>query len=390
MWLILILLIICVCVSPRGDTHTTLAIAPFMVAALPSMISAGASVFNGLFGSIFGNNKAEQHAQQQFEYQKQLNQQQQEFTQENMHLQNDLNNQSWFKQFGAQSQMNSQLMHTTPSVQRQALVQAGLNPNSGVSPFSGNVATPSGNTASLGSAQGGSASMADTFIPNFSGLGDVAKTFIEGYKAPAEIQLMQSQARKNNADAQRTEDTQDLFIEQMRAIISKTENEANAVVLSSTEQKIRNEYVQRIIEASLNNTWSDTALKDMQALDTETNQGVKKATLDNLAQQLLNLKAEKKLTEAKAKEAFAMAGKLVEEGLFTKTQREKYNEIWDTQIANVKSMKEKTDSERELLNVQLKIAIADKDFQRARQIMEMIGCANQTINSVSNLIGAVK
>lgn len=387
MWLILILLIICVCVSPRGDTHTTFAIAPLVAAGL---VSAGASLFNGLFGSIFGNKKTEQHAQQQFEYQKMLNQQQQEFTQENMHLQNDLNNQSWFKQFGAQSQMNSQLMHTTPSVQRQALVQAGLNPNSGFSPFSGNVASPSGNTASLGSAQGGSASMADTFIPDFSGLGDVAKVGLEGYKAPAEIELMKSQARKNNADAQRTEDTQDLFIEQMRAIIDKTENEANAVVLSSTEQKIRNEYVEKIIKASLENQWSDTALKDMQAIDAETNQGVKKATLDNLAQQLLNLKAEKKLTEAQAKMAYAMAGKLVEEGLFTKTQREKYNQIWDTQIANVKAMTQKTESERALLNVQLKIAIADKDFQRARQIMEMIGCANQTINSVSNLIGAVK
>ena len=124
MWLILILLIMCVCVSPRGDTHASYAIAPLVAAGL---VSAGASLFNGLFGSIFGNKKAEEHAQQQFEYQKMLNQQQQEFTQENMHLQNDLNNQSWFKQFGAQSQMNSQLMHTTPSVQRQALVQAGLN-----------------------------------------------------------------------------------------------------------------------------------------------------------------------------------------------------------------------------------------------------------------------
>lgn len=387
MWLILILLIMCVCVSPRGDTHTTFAIAPLVAAGL---VSAGASLFNGLFGSIFGNKKAEEHAQQQFEYQKMLNQQQQEFTQENMHLQNDLNNQSWFKQFGAQSQMNSQLMHTTPSVQRQALVQAGLNPNSGFSPFSGNVASPSGGTASLGSAQGGSASIADTFIPNFSGLADAGKTFIEGYKAPAEIELMQSQARKNNADAERTEGTQDLFIEQMRAIISKTENEANAVVLSSTEQKIRNDYVQRIIEASLNNTWSDTAVKNMQALDYETNQGVKKATLDNLAQQLVNLKAQEQLTEAQASEAYAMAGKLVEEGLFTKTQREKYNEIWDTQIANVKAMTSKTQAERNLLNVQLKIAIADKDFQRARQIMEMIGCANQTVTAVSGLINAVK
>ena len=389
MWLILILLFICVCVSPRGDTHTILAIAPALPVAAWA-VPAAVSLFNGFFGSIFGNKKAEERAQQQFEYQKLLNQQQQEYTQENMHLQNDLNNQSWFKQFGAQSQMNSQLMHNTPSIQRQALVQAGLNPNSGFSPFSGNVATPSGNTASLGSAQGGSASMAETFIPNFSGLADAGKLLIEGSKAPAEIDLMKSQARKNNADAQRTEDTQDLFIEQMRAIVSKTENEANAIVLSSTEQKIRNEYVEKIINASLANQWSDTALKDMQALDYETNQGIKKSTLDNLAQTLLNLKAEKALTEAKAKEAYAMAGKLVEEGLFTKTQREKYNQIWDTQIANVKAMTKKTESERALLNVQLKIAIADKDFQRARQIMEMIGCANQTITAVGNLIGAVK
>lgn len=162
--------------------------AGFWTGAGGAIASAGASLLGSLFGGLFSSSNQEK----QFQQQKELMKYSHELGLENMDYQQKLGHQTFDYTFGKESSLNQRLMENSPTIQKQAMLDAGINPASQFGTFSGNLAQSSAPTYTP---QAG-APQAPSFEPFgissvFAGLADIL----------ANVKLKKAQARDLNADA---------------------------------------------------------------------------------------------------------------------------------------------------------------------------------------------
>lgn len=173
-------------------------------------VMAGGSLLSSIFSGLFSSDSATTSYHRQralMDYAQQLG-----FA--NMRQQQKLGHQTFDYTFGKEASLNQSLMANSPQIQKSAMIGAGINPASNFGNFSGNLAQSSAPTYTP---QGSAPSAPQAQNPDFSGIANFGNSL-------ASIVEQLSQARKNNADAHRTE------------LDNKGKEEANDLV-SSVEVK---------------------------------------------------------------------------------------------------------------------------------------------------------
>lgn len=105
----------------------------------------GAAILGGaeLLGSIFGGLFSSSSQNKTFRQQKELMKYNQELGFENMRYQKKLGLDTFEKTFSQEASLNASLMRNSPTIQKEAMINAGINPASQFGNFSGNLAQSS-------------------------------------------------------------------------------------------------------------------------------------------------------------------------------------------------------------------------------------------------------
>ncbi len=212
--------------------NLTNAVTSGMTGGVSGLISGGiASLGSQLFGSNSDQKKA-------FEYQKQLQQMQNDWQAQQNQKAMDFQRQNWKEQFITTNEYNS----PTASVQR--LISAGLNPAGALN--------NAGNTsASVGGMQG---------IANGSPVGSVgapiASLSIDNRKAISEMIASMSGSARNTADASRTNM---LANAELNNLIAKTNSEEAQAYFTQLQTKLQGMFGGRKMEAEINKLISSMA-----------------------------------------------------------------------------------------------------------------------------------
>lgn len=232
------------------------------VGAASSLIGSVAGITAN--GSLNGRNRRwqEKMATIQYERQKELQQ-----------MQND-----WYAKYNS------------PSNQRAMFEAAGINPNAMVS--NGSFGNVGGSSGSAGSAP--SAGSPQSIPYDFSAIASLGQQF-------AQIQLMESEAKKNNADAGLTE--------------QQTTGQSLQNTFQSIQNKISEQYAGQQAAAELNKTDSEAALNDAQRLLSRTQWSLNMDELSNIRPK----EASKIVAETLASEASTALDK----ALTAKTDKER-------------------------------------------------------------------
>lgn len=188
-----------------------------------------------LGSQLFGSNSDQKRA---FEYQKQLQQMQNDWQAQQNQKAMDYQRQNWKEQFNLTNQYNS----PTASVQR--LISAGLNPAGALN--------NAGNTsASVGGMQG---------VANGSPVGSVgapiASLSIDNRKAISEMIASMSGSARNTAEASRTNM---LANAELNNLIAKTNNEEAQAYFTQLQTKLTGMFGGRKMEAEINKLISSMA-----------------------------------------------------------------------------------------------------------------------------------
>ena len=232
-----------------------------------------------LGSQLFGSNSDQKRA---FEYQKQLQQMQNDWQAQQNQKAMDFQRKNWIDQFNMTNEYNS------PSASVQRLIIAGLNPAGALN--------NAGNTsASVGGMQG---------IANGSPVGSVgapiASLSIDNRKAISEMIASMSSSARNTADASRTNM---LANAELNNLIAKTNNEEAQAYFTQLQTKLTGMFGGRKMEAEINKLissmvtdYADVQKKLSECKTMEELQEVYKSQVDvNWSQSALN-NAKVKLT----------------------------------------------------------------------------------------------
>ncbi|AXH75513.1 MAG: DNA pilot protein [Microviridae sp.] len=221
---------------------------------------------------IFGGNNDQQKA---FEYQKQLQQMQNDWQAQQNQKAMDFQRQNWKEQFNLSNEYNN------PSASVQRLISAGLNPAGALN--------NAGNTASTAQGLQG--------VANGSPVGSVgapiASLSIDNRKAISEMIASMSGSARNTADASRTNK---LANAELSNLIAKTNNEEAQSYFTQLQTKLTGMYGGRKMQAEINSlvaqmatSYADVQKKLAECKTMEQLQKVYKSEVDvNWSQSALN------------------------------------------------------------------------------------------------------
>lgn len=212
--------------------NLTNAVANGLTGGVTGLVSGGIA---SLGSQLFGSNSDQKRA---FEYQKQLQQMQNDWQSQQNQKAMDFQRKNWIDQFNMTNEYNS----PTASVQR--LISAGLNPAGALN--------NAGNTsASVGGMQG---------IANGSPVGSVgapiASLSIDNRKAISEMIASMSGSARNTADASRTNM---LANAELNNLIAKTNNEEAQAYFTQLQTKLTGMFGGRKMQAEINKLISSMA-----------------------------------------------------------------------------------------------------------------------------------
>ena len=233
-----------------------------------------------LGSSLFGGHNDQKKA---FEYQKQLQQMQNDWQAQQNQKAMDFQRQNWKEQFNMTNEYNN------PSASVQRLISAGLNPAGAMN--------NAGNTASTAQGMQG--------LSNGSPVGSVgapiASLSIDNRKAISEMIASMSGSARNTADASRTNK---LANAELSNLIAKTNNEEAQSYFTQLQTKLTGMFGGRKMQAEINslvaqmaNSYADVQKKLAECKTMEELQEVYKSEVDvNWSQSALN-NAKVKLSE---------------------------------------------------------------------------------------------
>lgn len=240
-----------------------------LTGGVSGLISGGIA---SLGSQLFGSNSDQKRA---FEYQKQLQQLQNDWQAQQNQKAMDFQRKNWIDQFNMTNEYNS----PTASVQR--LISAGLNPAGALN--------NAGNTsASVGGMQG---------VANGSPVGSVgapiASLSIDNRKAISEMIASMSGSARNTADASRTNM---LANAELNNLIAKTNNEEAQAYFTQLQTKLQGMFGGRKMQSEINalvaqmaNSYADVQKKLAECKTMEELQEVYKSQVDvNWATAALN------------------------------------------------------------------------------------------------------
>lgn len=353
------------------------------------LAAAAVSAASSVASTLLNNSNKLSAEERQYGYQKQLNQQQQEYAQENMKLQNQLNEQSWFKQFGVQTMQNARLMASAPTANRNAMVSAGYSPMSEYGSYSPNVATPSGNTTSaLSPSSGGSI---DTGYSPFS-FDKLLGSLADFIKLPSEIELNQAlknQAQSNSGkideEAETIKQSRESIISELNSRISKNYSEQALNSARSLAQSITNSRLPKMLDLELTNGWSDNAVKEFEAVSKEANLAVMAKNIEVMSATIDKIKADISLTSAQKAQAYALAYQARMLGMFTEKQAERYNEQLDAAINLNKSLSGMNAEQKNYFKALISLTAKQQDWV---DINNFISNTTSVANSASNMVNS--
>lgn len=372
--------------------------AGFWNGAGSAIVSAGTSLLGSLFGGLFSSSNQDK----QFQQQKELMKYSHELGLENMDYQQKLGHQTFDYTFGKESSLNQRLMENSPTIQKQAMLDAGINPASQFGSFSGNLAQSSAPTYTP---QAG-APQAPSFEPfNIAGMfGNLANIF-------ADARLKRSQANLNDENAdwlkdlkpneQRLKDAQ-AAAEWAKAKFDNVQSNELPKVYEATIDNLLHQNDK--LDAEANKLTSDIDVNDANIgkIGAETDllgaeQSLTKARERNVNMDTARLRAtidnvlsDTRLKDAERKKVIADANKSIEERLFTRHQRLNIHKIWNAEIRKNHSLAQKNKAEMRLQLNKAILSAKEGDWFTFNQVLKAIGVGNQSINSLANLIKAFK
>ncbi len=240
-----------------------------LTGGVTGLISSGIAT---LGSNLFGSNSDQKRA---FEYQKQLQQMQNDWQAQQNQKAMDFQRQNWKDQFNMTNEYNS------PFASVQRLISAGLNPAAALN-------TAGNTSASVGGLQG---------IANGSPVGSVgapiASLSIDNRKAISEMIASMSGSARNTADASRTHM---LANAELNNLIAKTNNEEAQAYFTQLQTKLQGMFGGRKMQAEINslvaqmvNSYADVQKKLSECKTMEELQEVYKSQVDvNWSQSALN------------------------------------------------------------------------------------------------------
>lgn len=249
--------------------NITNAVANGLTGGVTGLVSGGIA---SLGSQLFGSNSDQKRA---FEYQKQLQQMQNDWQAQQNQKAMDFQRKNWIDQFDMTNAYNS------PSASVQRLISAGLNPAGALN--------NAGNTsASVGGMQG---------VANGSPIGSVgapiASLSIDNRKAISEMIAAMSGSARNTADASRTNI---LANAELNNLIAKTNNEEAQAYFTQLQTKLQGMFGGRKMQAEINalvaqmvNSYADVQKKLTECKTMGELQEVYKSQVDvNWSQSALN------------------------------------------------------------------------------------------------------
>lgn len=296
------------------------------------------SVFSGLFGSSERNTSYKQ--------QRELMKYNQELGFENMRYQQRLGLDTFDKTFSREASLNSQLMRTSPAIQKEAAISAGINPASQFGAFSGNLAQSSVPTYTPQSGAPSAPAMPNT---DMYGLGSLITKLAD---LAVQTPLVEANVRKTNAEARNLEDQHDDLLNKLRAETDYLRESARGRAIENdyTPEKFELEFNK--IRADIDNTIQDTSNKKGEA-------NLMQRQAEHIIHLIDLVDAQKSLTEiekqkysAEIKETYAKIRKLNKE-------IDNYDRYIDSVINNNNSLSSYTEDQR----VELKARILSMAYE---------------------------
>lgn len=227
-----------------------------------SIISGGSSLISGIFGTLSQN----RNIREQIKAQQAENERAREYNLELAKLQNNWNIAQW----------NRENAYNDPSAYMARLKSAKLNPDLAY-----------GGAQNLGSASSPSMTSGAPAVPTDMSaigqkrtIGDAVQQGLRDSLVGAQIDVMKSQARKNNAAAGGQEITNESLAEMNEAIIKEkvsvtNKNEADRKQAEEMVNTLKSQ--QKVYEATVENIHSETGLNNAKITDISFNQYMRRA-----------------------------------------------------------------------------------------------------------------
>ncbi len=228
-----------------------------------SLISGGAGIISGLFGAL-GRNIA---INKQIKAQKEENEKNRTYNFNLAQLQNKWNLEQW----------NRENEYNSPAQQMARLKAAGLNPDMMYQNGTSGLTAASSPSMTAGAP---SSPVDMSALGQKSTIGDAIHQGLQDALVGAQIDVMKSEARKNNADAGGQEITNESLAEMNEAIIKEKISAANK---NEADRKQAEEMVntlksqQKVYEATVENIHSETGLNNAKITDISFNQYMRRA-----------------------------------------------------------------------------------------------------------------
>lgn len=309
---------------------------------LEAVIGAGGSLLGSVFSGLFGSSERNT----QYEQQRELMKYNQELGFENMRYQQKLGLDTFDKTFQKEASLNSQLMRTSPTIQKEAAIGAGINPASQFGVFSGNLAQSSVPTYTP---QGGAPSAPAMPNTDLYGMGSLISKLAE----LGTVGL--AKARKDNADAKGKE-IENQGKEEENAIYSALQHYTEPVVENGS----------LVFKFNPSQEGKEHQLVDTVITNTKTRQGVEAV---RLAWSRLMAENAKNLSDISQSE---LQQKLNEKKL---NNSKWLNAVIGSDIETYNKIMQEVDKfdwERELARLQIDIAEIDKEIKLTEKDMKAL------------------
>lgn len=228
-----------------------------------SLISGGAGIISGLFGAL-GQNIA---INKQIKAQQKENEKNRTYNFNLAQLQNKWNLEQW----------NRENEYNSPAQQMARLKAAGLNPDMMYQNGTSGLTAASSPSMTAGAP---SSPVDMSALGQKRTIGDAIHQGLQDALVGAQIDVMKSEARKNNADAGGQEITNESLAEMNEAIIKEKISAANK---NEADRKQAEEMVntlksqQKVYEATVENIHSETGLNNARITDISFNQYMRRA-----------------------------------------------------------------------------------------------------------------
>lgn len=251
-----------------------------------------------------------------------------------------------------QHNQNIQNMLNSGIYERRSRENAGLNVNNGA-PF-----TPVG-TSAVGSSAPSGALMAPVNFADF-------------VNATSNAQVAEKQAKKLDAEANAIEQTLPYNLDKLRSETAANLSESDLADSKRIYQDIVNDFAEGRQQAEIDNLWSDTADKNMRALLSEA--GVQKVAkeIEQYNALIDNITADTALKGAQKVQALALAYKARMEGMFTKEQAERYDEIITSTLKKNASWMALTDEQKAEVKARILLLGKDLQYYDERAVAELV------------------